>query len=257
MMPPTSIDGTDITGATIDGTDVQEITVDGQTVFTAEKIPVAFGNLILWYPFDSTEYGGANADDVTSIIGGSGDDTAYDGTVNGATYQSSAGVTDINAGANSGAFEFDSSSDNISFSGVPNQSEYSFCFWHKPSSTNTGRNRIFGDTEPGIHAHPGVNSARFTFDSFGSQLSTSTTITTGTYYHLVVTFDVSTGDGEMFKNGSSIATASGLGHAGFNDQGIAVHSGGEFLAGEVDDVRVYDKVLTSSEVSQIYTNTEP
>jgi len=34
-MIPTSIDGTDITGATIDGQDVQEITVDGQTVFTA------------------------------------------------------------------------------------------------------------------------------------------------------------------------------------------------------------------------------
>jgi len=34
-MIPTSIDGTDITGATIDGQDVQEITVDGQTVFSA------------------------------------------------------------------------------------------------------------------------------------------------------------------------------------------------------------------------------
>jgi len=34
MIPPTSIDGTDITGATIDGTEVTEITVDGQTVFT-------------------------------------------------------------------------------------------------------------------------------------------------------------------------------------------------------------------------------
>jgi hypothetical protein len=33
--PPTSIDGTDITGATIDGQDVQEITVDGDTVFRA------------------------------------------------------------------------------------------------------------------------------------------------------------------------------------------------------------------------------
>jgi len=33
--PPTSIDGTDITGATIDGTEVTEITVDGQTVFTS------------------------------------------------------------------------------------------------------------------------------------------------------------------------------------------------------------------------------
>jgi len=34
-MIPTSIDGTDITGATIDGTDVQEITVDGNVVFSA------------------------------------------------------------------------------------------------------------------------------------------------------------------------------------------------------------------------------
>jgi hypothetical protein len=33
--PPTSIDGTDITGATIDGQEVQEITIDGDTVFTA------------------------------------------------------------------------------------------------------------------------------------------------------------------------------------------------------------------------------
>jgi len=38
-MIPTSIDGTDITGATIDGTDVTEITVDGQTVFTAGPSP--------------------------------------------------------------------------------------------------------------------------------------------------------------------------------------------------------------------------
>jgi len=42
MIPPTSIDGTDITGATIDGTDVTEITVDGQTVFTAvPSLPTA------------------------------------------------------------------------------------------------------------------------------------------------------------------------------------------------------------------------
>jgi len=34
-MPPTSIDGSDITGATIDGQDVSEITVDGNVVFEA------------------------------------------------------------------------------------------------------------------------------------------------------------------------------------------------------------------------------
>jgi len=47
-MPPTSIDGTDITGATIDGQDVQEITVDGQTVFTAGPQVPTSGLLHQW-----------------------------------------------------------------------------------------------------------------------------------------------------------------------------------------------------------------
>jgi len=50
VIPPTSIDGTDITGATIDGTDVTEITVDGDTVFTSTQIVDDFEtqNLNLW-----------------------------------------------------------------------------------------------------------------------------------------------------------------------------------------------------------------
>jgi len=50
-MIPTSIDGTDITGATIDGTDVTEITVDGQTVFTS-GLPDA-ADLIANYDFSA------------------------------------------------------------------------------------------------------------------------------------------------------------------------------------------------------------
>lgn len=38
-MPPTSIDGNEITGATIDGQDVSEITVDGDVVFTSAPGP--------------------------------------------------------------------------------------------------------------------------------------------------------------------------------------------------------------------------
>ena len=48
MIPPTSIDGTDITGATIDGTDVQEITVDGDVVFSAAPQDPAAGLLHQW-----------------------------------------------------------------------------------------------------------------------------------------------------------------------------------------------------------------
>jgi len=49
MIPPTSIDGTDITGATIDGTDVTEITVDGDTVFTAVQPLPDQANIIANY----------------------------------------------------------------------------------------------------------------------------------------------------------------------------------------------------------------
>ena len=57
MIPPTSIDGTDITGATIDGTDVTEITVDGDTVFTAgapTQIPAA-NDLYAHYDFSTVD----------------------------------------------------------------------------------------------------------------------------------------------------------------------------------------------------------
>jgi hypothetical protein len=63
MMPPTSIDGTDITGATIDGTDVTEITVDGQTVFTAGPVPDS-GLLQARYDF-SQEDGSTPVTDLT------------------------------------------------------------------------------------------------------------------------------------------------------------------------------------------------
>jgi hypothetical protein len=73
-MPPTSIDGTDITGATIDGTDVTEITVDGDTVFTAVP-PVPFPTDLVAH-YDAGSLGLSNNATVTSFddISGNGHD---------------------------------------------------------------------------------------------------------------------------------------------------------------------------------------
>lgn len=66
-MAPTSIDGTEITGATIDGQDVSEITVDGETVFTAvftedfEDNNVQFDNIP-----EFTGYSGPNSPSITT-----------------------------------------------------------------------------------------------------------------------------------------------------------------------------------------------
>jgi len=70
MMPPISIDGTDITGATIDGTDVQEITVDGDTVFTSgfdNYIFDDFNDNDLTRPRTGQEDGNYTADDGTVL----------------------------------------------------------------------------------------------------------------------------------------------------------------------------------------------
>jgi len=55
-MPPTSIDGTDITGATIDGTDVTEITVDGQTVFSKQVGPATLTHQYLAENFTGSSW---------------------------------------------------------------------------------------------------------------------------------------------------------------------------------------------------------
>jgi len=123
----------DLTATTVAGLDTssgtgnEQIFTDGEGGLVApgyvSELPVAYSNLVAWYPFDSARYTGSNADDVTGIIGGSGDDTAFDGTVNGATYQSSGGVTDINAGTNSGAYDFDGTNDALDVQFSSNESQ--------------------------------------------------------------------------------------------------------------------------------------
>jgi len=64
MIPPTSIDGTDITGATIDGTDVTEITVDGDTVFTAGPDLPNTNDLLAFY--DASQLSASDGDPITT-----------------------------------------------------------------------------------------------------------------------------------------------------------------------------------------------
>jgi len=262
MIPPTSIDGTDITGATIDGTDVQEITVDGDTVFSAQTLPVAYSNLIAWYPFDSVNYGGSNADDVTAIIGGSGDDTAYDGTVNGATYQSSGGVTDINAGANSGAFDFDGSNDHIDFgSGLVLPTDFSVTVWAKADTFPSNRNFLFAVDNGSVsmgRAVTGSGGFQATIFAGGGHNGVSLgSAFTGTYGHFAMTYDDSAAEMTGYFDGVLMGSTSVPSFPSKSDMYLGSYDGSIlFWDGPADDLRVYNKALTSSEVSDIHNNTD-
>jgi len=272
MIPPTSIDGTDITGATIDGTDVQEITVDGDVVFGSaapSNLPVAYSNLVAWYPFDSAEYGGSNADDVTALFNPSqsGDSTAYDGTVESASYQSSGGVTDINAGANSGGFDF-SGNEGIETSGTQIGSSvgtFSYGGWIFPTTTTQVQSTAlsFGDegSPPRTFIqYRGDDQDISLYAQWGSISKIDIRINgpANNWYHTMFVKDGS--NARLYVDGAFDDTYSIT--AGGVTGGDSLYIGrsedsDHHFDGRIDDVRVYDKALSTSEVSQIYNNTKP
>jgi len=258
-MPPVEIDGNPITGATIDGTDVQEITVDGDVVFSAGPSiePVAYSNLIAWWPFDSSTYGGSNADDVTALFNpsNSGDSTAFNGTVTGATYLSSGGVKDINAGANSGAFDFDGSNDQIDCgSPLDSTTAFTVTVWTKQdtrgiqnlvNTNNTANGFTIQDEPPNIlmRTENGGNRQDLKVTSPG----------TGVFFHAAAVF---TGSQNKFyidgvEEGSRSSNGSG------SDPNNFTIGGPSKWDGVIEDVRIYNTDLSGSQILDIYDNTKP
>lgn len=92
----------------------------------------------------------------------------------------------------------------------------------------------------------------------GSQTAgrVSYTLSSGTWYHIVFTYKSSTSGIEVFINGTSVgtATASAVKTADGNFQ-IGKTSGfGNTMYGRLDEVNVWSRVLTSSEITQLYNS---
>ena len=276
MIPPTSIDGTDITGATIDGTDVQEITVDGDVVFSAapSNLPVAYSNMVGWWPFDATTYGGSNLDDVTAKISGSADSTAYDGTLTlTGSHDANGGVTDIRAGGNSGGFDLGSNNARVDFGPIPfvdGMTNFTIAFWLNRDSHIDFKNPITSrqdsiDSNSTFYSRieSGSNSNEYAYFQDPQFLPNFTILAdnvTSTYHHFVLTADGSTV--ETYENGSASKTISQNGAWKADSEIFTMGARGPGIGtgciqGVYDDVRLYNRALTASEVNQIYQNTQP
>jgi len=271
MMPPTSIDGTDITGATIDGTDVQEITVDGQTVFTAGpslQDIVAPGDLKAWYPFtnnanDETRTGGLldNAGITVS------DSTDYSATsIDNPTVVSSGGVTDLDAGKNSAAYDFDGSDDHIDIPLTQSDMAQSGTVmgWVNYDSLQGEQNQLTpGDDILSVSKQEcaiGNIGGRFhgnVFDGAHNISDSGVSISLNTWFHVAMGF--STSSIKIYVDGDLENTISGT---------VPRNSGSDFAIGRadndsnytdgtIDDVRFYEAQLTDSQINQIYENTKP
>jgi len=214
-------------------------------------------DLIAWYRFED-----GDARDYTATLDAQfADSTAYDGTVNGATFQSNGGVTDFENGANSGAFDFDGSNDNIATASIPyNTDSITVSLWVNMDDTNGGRyigRNVSDDYRTLLISNKEAGTTEFLLgngDDFDG-VTPSFDPPVGTYTHLAMTGD--NGSLAAYIDGSQVGTGTYPSTTVTSELGIGQTADREFTNGQIDDVRIYNRALTASEVSDIYNATEP
>jgi len=244
-----------------DGSEIAEVrTGAGDVLFSAIPDSALTQDLVAWYRFED-----GDARDYTATLNATfADTTAYDGTVDGATFQSSTGVTDFENGANSGAFDFDGSNDEINFNNSPNLiGEGTHTMWLKAPQTSS-RRAWFSDggytgDGYGYQMKSDTNSSLRIFAFGTTSIDFTTELFTDSWVHLAIVY--TTNEIQAFVNGVSDGVESNpdiLRDNNFEyDFGYRTDTNSQYYHGQMDDFRVYNRALTSTEISDIYNATEP
>jgi len=240
MMPPTSIDGTDITGASIDGTDVQEITVDGDTVFTAgPDLPAS-----TVAHFDATQLSLADGDPVNTWPDQISGNDATD--VNPPTFKSS-GIGGL------GSIEFDGSNDEMTAPIGTYSQPITFAVVMNPDNVNSAVLNSDGSNIFEVQVRP-TSSKDEHFIEDASSLGRIDTDPTNPIEQVEI-FAVNFPTVTVRRNGTDITiqgtpTFSGNpNNVNLEDLIIGSRGGTQFFQGELSELLVYDSFLTTSEIN--------
>jgi len=175
-----------------------------------------------------------------------------DGTVNGATW-----TTDSQQGGY--ALSFDGTDDVVD---VPNNSNLepdnvSVSVWIKTSGSAGDYiyKKEVGSTFNKINLISD-NTVRATMSAGGGtvDLDSTTSVGDGSYHHICMTYDGS--EFELFIDGSSKATDTSLsGPCDYTQENIIIGNNGfsNSFSGIIDDLRLYNKGLSDTEVSNLYS----
>jgi arylsulfatase A-like enzyme len=160
-----------------------------------------------------------------------------------------------------GALTFDGTDDYVDFGNLPVASQFTAAFWIKPDDVTTDFQGILGKWANGINSFrvligPTDGSIRFnmTPSSGGANQALDTeadVLTAGEWTHVIVNYD---GVGmRIYINGSLAATSDAL-NLTLENQDTPLHFGqvnGSFFGGSVDSLQVFDRALTSTEITAI------
>ena len=177
-----------------------------------------------------------------------------DGTINGMTYSS------IEAEGDYSGF-FGGSSDYVDISGFGwGNTPITITLWLYPYSIDDRQPLYIGDGAPQFEfARVNTNSGMswFYYDGSSKRGITADGTIPGTYdwSHIALTYDPSNGEWEYYLNSTLEATAND--QVSINISGIDSSIGrhpvlGRYFDGRIDDIRIYDDILSSDKISAIY-----
>ena len=225
-----------------------------------------------YYKFDSTSGGLTNqATSTNGFTDGLGSNV--DGTVTGATTS-----TDKKLGTNSYLFDGNDyvvcgSTSDFNFAHKTGHT-VTVAFWFKQSNAPSGGEIIVGTASTSTGGSTGFylgthTSGRIFFSLYDGDATTepindyltgnNIIPDTSNWYHYVFTFDDS--NLTIYRNGSQVATTSYTASSTTTGNatnsltlGKAPNASGNYLDGRLDDMGIWDRVLSTSEISELYNS---
>lgn len=217
-------------------------------------------DLVAWYRFED-----GDARDYTATLNAEfADTTAYNGTVNDQTYKENSGVTDYNQGSNSGCFEFNGGTDsNGKAIELPDiitgNNNLSILGWINMNNTNNDNAYLISLRQSQYFEIGALNSEwAFKFGSNDQVINKTIDQSSNEWIHIAQTANDTTGT--AYINGSEVDTISTDSVVNGNTNLIGGRGEGnseQYVDGLIDDVRVYNRELTGTEITDIYNNTKP
>lgn len=205
--------------------------------------------LVAYWPFD--EDSGTTA---TEVVGG------HDGSLTGLPTIGSTGILGTTA------YEFDGSGDYVTVPEAPalemnNTNAVTVSMWVRKEAVQSGWIALLqhSDQSYNLQFESGNTPAFTIYDGGWNTANSGINVNTNQWYHIAGTFDGS--DIRIYVDGvqEGTATANYIADASGFDIGIGenLDATGRHFNGTIDEVRVYDRALSASEIEQLAEGSSP
>lgn len=200
--------------------------------------------LLAYYTLDDRYTSGSTAIDTTT--------DNNNGSISGAT-------TGVSAQVGEG-YNFDGVDDQVTLPnlGISGNTSVTVSLWHRPDTdAGTDGNIPFGFGERGTNGAVFAMNMRGDGDLriffWGNNLGASVANFYGTWTHFVARYDASTGERSIWYDGSQVASDTPP-TPSFADMayGIGSMDGNNWYKGNIDEVRVFDRALSSTEITELF-----